>query len=104
MIIVFHSQNDGSTLLHNLFNQMDIDLNGFLSMTEAEAVLKAMDANGRDSRLTFFYVTYFRSVNIDNVLKFSYQIDYKLRANCLSNISLISLRRLPTDVRFQLLM
>lgn len=57
MIIVFHSQNDGSTLLHNLFNQMDIDLNGFLSMTEAEAVLKAMDANGRDSRLTFFYVT-----------------------------------------------
>lgn len=54
MIIVFHSQNDGSTLLHNLFNQMDIDLNGFLSMTEAEAVLKAMDANGRDSRLTFF--------------------------------------------------
>nr|XP_011436865.2 Kv channel-interacting protein 4 isoform X1 [Crassostrea gigas]XP_034302863.1 Kv channel-interacting protein 4 isoform X2 [Crassostrea gigas] len=39
-------QNDGSTLLHNLFNQMDIDLNGFLSMTEAEAVLKAMDANG----------------------------------------------------------
>lgn len=73
-------------------------------MTEAEAVLKAMDANGRDSRLTFFYVTYFRSENIDNVPKFSYQIDYKLRANCLSNISLISLRRLPTDVRFQLLM
>lgn len=104
MIIVFHSQNDGSTLLHNLFNQMDIDLNGFLSMTEAEAVLKAMDANGRDSRLTFFYVTYFRSVNIDNVPKFSYQIDNKLRANCLSNISLISLRRLPTDMRFQLLM
>lgn len=104
MIIVFHSQNDGSTLLHNLFNQMDIDLNGFLSMTEAEAVLKAMDANGRDSRLTFFYVKYFRSVNIDNVPKFSYQIDYKLRANCLSNISSISLRRLPTDVRFQLLM
>lgn len=83
---------------------MDIDLNGFLSMTEAEAVLKAMDANGRDSRLTFFYVTYFRSVNIDNVPKFSYQIDNKLRANCLSNLSLISLRRLPTDVRFQLLM
>lgn len=56
MIIVFHSQNDGSTLLHNLFNQMDIDLNGFLSMTEAEAVLKAMDANGTDSFLISFSI------------------------------------------------
>lgn len=63
MIIVFHSQNDGSTLLHNLFNQMDIDLNGFLSMTEAEAVLKAMDANGTDSCLIYFSITYLRSIN-----------------------------------------
>nr|XP_022326817.1 uncharacterized protein LOC111126449 [Crassostrea virginica] len=38
-------QDDGSTLLHNLFNQMDLNLDGFLSMAEAEAVLKAMDAN-----------------------------------------------------------
>lgn len=51
---------------------MDIDLNGFLLMMEVEVVLKVMDVNGRDFCLIFFYVIYFRSVNIDNVLKFLY--------------------------------
>ncbi|XP_062593114.1 uncharacterized protein LOC134254602 [Saccostrea cucullata] len=38
-------QDDGSTLLHNLFNQMDLDLDGFLSLSEAQAVLTTMDVN-----------------------------------------------------------
>lgn len=46
-ILTLFSQDDGSTLLHNLFNQMDLNLDGFLSMSEAEEVLKAMDSNGR---------------------------------------------------------
>lgn len=46
-ILTLFSQDDGSTLLHNLFNQMDLNLDGFLSMSEAQEVLKAMDSNGR---------------------------------------------------------
>ncbi|XP_048777721.2 uncharacterized protein LOC125681601 [Ostrea edulis] len=75
-------QDDGSTLLHNLFNQMDLNLDGFLSMSEAQEVLKAMDSNDDkmvtekefylglvDSAPTLWYCgkTFYAALDVDHV-------------------------------------
>jgi hypothetical protein len=45
--LTLFSQDEESTLLHNLFNQMDLNLDGYLSVSEAEGVLTAMDTNSK---------------------------------------------------------